>query len=103
MRSKTETISFRADLDLLRLIDKQREHFAISRGSWVRGIVITWLNQIDVPQTDSLNEDQLKIITDSLARIYLGLAKSTYLNLTRVGQISKEDARELVREHLGKE
>ena len=31
---------------LLNAIDKQREYFGISRGVWVRGIVITWLNQI---------------------------------------------------------
>ena len=101
MRQKTETVSFRADTELLKAIDDQRHHFQISRGAWVRGIVITWLNQIHLEnQTHRPNQDQLEAVGNQLERVLRNQAKSLYLEMTVIGGMSDDDARSLVKRQL---
>lgn len=101
MRKQTTTIAFRVDKDLVREIDAQREPFGSSRGEWVRGIVITWLNLIQqnrqVAPADSATIDALGSKLEVISR---NQAKSVYLLLTAIGNISQEDARALVKRQL---
>ena len=101
MRKQTTTIAFRIDKDVLREIDIQRKPFGTSRGEWVRGIVITWLNLIQqnrqIAPADSATIDALSSKLESISR---NQAKSVYLLLTAIGNISQEDARALVKRQL---
>lgn len=47
MRRKTTPISFRVDEETLRRIDELSKSYGISRGDWVRGVVIARLHESD--------------------------------------------------------
>ena len=104
MRTHSETVSFRVDQDLLRLIDKERSRFGISRGSWARGAIVSHLHHLpgatDEQKSQNLDErfDALESLLDSLAG---DVAKSLYFILTRVGEMSTEEAKDLIRARLG--
>ena len=100
MRTHSETVSFRADTDLLKLIDAECKRFGISRGSWVRGAIQAHFVRQETP----IEQIDLSLLTeklDSLEQHFDGVrhdtAKSLFYVLTRVGQIPADQAKELVR------
>ncbi|MBL9090924.1 MAG: hypothetical protein JNL96_06845, partial [Planctomycetaceae bacterium] len=44
---KTQVVGFRADSELLRMIDEARQRFDLSRGDWARGAVIAQLHDAE--------------------------------------------------------
>lgn len=103
MQRKTETIGFRADTELLRLIDNARQPFAISRGDWARSVVITHLHDADRQSLLTLVgelRDQLTQLNERLVQSERNLARVAYLLLTEVGDLPNEQAKELVRSRL---
>lgn len=100
MRRKTETVAFRADEDLLRLVDKQREIYGLSRGNWVRAIVISWLHHQGQGIEDVTRE--LKVLHGQIESVRLDVAKSLYIQLTATNSASDEEAREIIRNQFAK-
>ena len=103
MKRRTQTVSFRADEDTLRLIDEKRKAFGISRGDWVRGIVQTQLfsepGQADLAQLDALAAQQIEI-ADGVGKLNTAMARVLFAVLTQVGELDAEAAREIVRKVL---
>lgn len=100
MRKKTETIAFRADDDLLRLIDRQRDIYGLSRGNWVKAIVISWLHN----QGKGIDEvaQELKSLSGQIETVRLDVAKAVYIQLTVSNSVSDEEAREIIRSQFSK-
>lgn len=98
MRTRSETVSFRADPDLLKLIDSECVRFGISRGNLVRGVVVSHIHQLDLKSLD----ERFDVLTQSLDSLSSDLAKSLFYILTRVGEMSADQAREFVREKLSR-
>ncbi|MBX3412612.1 MAG: hypothetical protein KF708_07985 [Pirellulales bacterium] len=102
-RKRTETVSFRADEDLLRLLDQSRSRFGVSRGEWVRGVVQA---NLYATEHESLNE-RLSDIEQAVARILsrqeafsLNQARSLYAILTLTGNLSADDAKAVVQTNI---
>lgn len=100
MRKKTETIAFRADDDLLRLIDKERDIYGLSRGNWVKAIVISWLHHQGRGIEDLAQE--LKSLSGQIETVRLDVAKAVYIQLTFSNVASDEEAREIIRSQFSK-
>ena len=62
MNRPSETISFRATKEVLRMIDTARSAFGLSRGDWVRGVV-----------TAHLHQERMETVTRSLVDLRLSL------------------------------
>lgn len=100
MRKKTETIAFRADEDLLKLIDKEREIYELSRGNWVKAIVISWLHHQSKGFEDVAKE--LRSLSGQIETVRLDVAKAVYIQLTHSNVASDEEAREIIRSQFSK-
>lgn len=102
-RKRTETVSFRADEDLLQLLDDARRRFGISRGEWARGIIQAALYRTERELLDQQLADIQKVL-DELARSQLRLlanhSRGVFAVLTLVGKIPADDAKELIRVNL---
>lgn len=103
MKRRTQTVSFRADEDTLRLLDQKRKAFGVSRGDWVRGVVQTQLfsdpGQADLAQLDSIAVQQIEI-ADGVGKLNTAMPRMLFAMLTQVGEIDAEAAREIVRKVL---
>lgn len=102
-RKRSETISFRCDEHLWRLIDQARAHFGVSRGDWVRGVVHAELYRskdaaIDLRLAEI--ERATETLRQSLDRLAANQAKSLFALLTVVGDVAAEDARKLIQQNL---
>src|SRR5689334_7031710 len=100
MKRRTQTVSFRADEDTLRLWDDKRKAFGVSRGYWDRGVVQTQLfserGQADIAQLSALAAQQIEI-ADGVGKLNTAMARMLFVLLTQVGEIDAEAAREIVR------
>lgn len=99
-RKKTETVSFRADEDLLRLLDNVRHRFGISRGEWVRATVQAELLQTRQESADirwAEIDRGLEQINVSLESIAKNQARALFAVLTLVGQMPADEAKQLIR------
>lgn len=103
MKRRSETVSFRADEELLRLIDEARKPFGISRGDWVRGVTQSQLlgrnDQLDLTPLTALQSGQEELV-QGVGKLYTGLARVLFVLLTQVGQLAAEEAKEIVRKAL---
>ncbi len=102
-RKRSETISFRADEDLLRLIDQARALFGVSRGEWVRGVVHADVYRSKEAATDlrlSEIDRAMEEFRQSLDRLTTNQAKSLFAILTVVGDVAADDARKLIQQNL---
>lgn len=103
MKTKTETIAFRADTDLLRYIDERRSRFGLSRGNWVRGMIAAELVREDGDQSNGqfeAVEQSLEEVQQMLSRLTSNVARSLFYVLTRIGDMPVEEAKDLVRSKL---
>jgi hypothetical protein len=103
MSKRSQVVSFRAEEDLLRLIDQARANFEISRGALVRGITQAHFHARD----DEPILAQLSDVRDALARqdgeivkLQTNLARMLFAVLTVVGEMDPEDAKRIVRNKL---
>lgn len=100
MRTRSETVSFRADDELLKQIDAECAEFKISRGHWVRGVVLAHFHRRESAITqDDLSDllRRLEHLAGQLDDIRPSVARSLYFVLTRVGNVPADAAKELVR------
>lgn len=100
MRTHSETVSFRADEELLKLIDAECEEFKVSRGLWVRGVIISYFVRREAAITQDDLSDLLKRVdelTSTVNAIRPDVERSLYFVLTRVGKMPSATAKELVR------
>lgn len=58
MKNRSETVSFRLNSEVAQLVDRARGPFGISRGEWVRGLVI---NHLQNDQIDKLAEELIQL------------------------------------------
>lgn len=100
MKTRSETISFRADLDLTKMIDDACARFGISRGSWVRGVVIAHLHEHE-DRAESLELtpilERLHALENRCESLKGDTARSLFVVLTMIGNVPKDEAKELVR------
>ncbi len=103
MKRRSDTVSFRADEELLRLIDEARKPFGISRGDWVRGVVQSQVfggkSEVDLAQLATLAGHQEEL-AESVGRLNVALPRILFAVLTQVGQLDAEQAKEIVRKTL---
>src|SRR4051794_36912460 len=96
------TIGFRAGDELLRLIDKERERFGVSRGEWVRG-AISALLFAERENTMAMLEELRALVQQSCdaARGHdHRLAAALFTILTEVGEMPENDAKAIVRRRI---
>lgn len=101
MKRKTEIVSFRGDASLLARIDKARDPLEISRGDWVREIVIAHFHNLDEAlewptQIADFRQCQEQV-QQELERLHANQRRSLLLALTRIGNMDLANAKELVR------
>ena len=101
MRRKTEIVSFRGDASLLARIDKAREPLELSRGDWVREVVVAHFHNLDdalewPAQIADFRQSQEQT-QQELERLHANQRRSLLIVLTRVGKLDPEIAKELVR------
>jgi hypothetical protein len=99
MRRTSDTISFRADSDLARLIDAAREPFGISRGDWVRGVILGHLHRGDTQHVDEQLSDLRRTLEELNAEsreTRSALPRMLFAVLTMLGQVQVEDAKRVV-------
>ena len=103
MKTHTETVSFRADQDLLKRIDKECLQFELSRGTWSRGIITAHTLRdhqskvAEIPEVLQRSIDEMKLQMEELK---MTLARATLVILSKVGDIPADEAREIVRSKL---
>ena len=103
MKTRSETISFRADQDLLKRIDIESKQFELSRASWVRGIITSHAFRdqeprlAEIPEEVQLSIEEMKL---QLEELKMKLATATLIVLSKVGDIPIDEAREIVRSNL---
>lgn len=100
MRPPTETVSFRADAELLKLIDAERARFDLSRGHWVRGIIESHLLQPNRQFDPAPILDRMEAFERHFTDVRQDTAKALYFILTRIGKFPGEQAKELIRAHF---
>lgn len=103
MKTRSETVSFRADQDLLKRIDRECGQFELSRGTWARGIITAHAFRdrerkvAEIPDGLQRSIDEMK---RQLEELRLTLARATLIILNKVGNIPTDEAREVVRGKL---
>ncbi|MFN9721637.1 MAG: hypothetical protein ACK58H_00195 [Planctomyces sp.] len=99
MKTASEPVSFRASTAMLSQIDARRKPFGISRGEWVRGIVMQHLSGADATALSG-QLDGLAATVSELQRAQStaknDMARQLYLLLIELGGRDPEQARELV-------
>lgn len=99
MKSTSEPVSLRLSAAVLAQIDARREPFGISRGEWVRGVVMQSLNGGDSAAV-SAQLDGLAAAVQDIQRAADGgrkdLARLLFLLLTELGDMGADDAKQLV-------
>ena len=106
MKTRSETISFRADQDLLKRIDIESKQFELSRASWVRGIITSHAFRDHEPRVAEIPEELQQTIDEmrqQLEELKMTLARATLIILSKVGDIPTDEAREIVRSKLLKQ
>lgn len=99
MKRKSQTIGFRVPNEIADSIDEARKAFGISRGDWVRGVVVRSLAAVNT-QDDSQLDDvrcQLQSIFDNVTTNRLALKRVAYSLLVQAAQLSTDDAKQLTR------
>lgn len=102
-RKKSETISFRADQDLLRQIDEARRRFGTSRGDWTRAVIGAHLYRHDEEQITLMLLEisaALTRIEGEIPRLLVNQARSLFAVLTLIVEMPPEEAKKLIRSKL---
>ncbi len=103
MATASQPISFRVPPAILQQIDARRKPFGISRGEWVRGIVIQNLAGTDAnalsAQIDGLAAGLSELIQKADSQ-KADLARVLFLLLTELGNLPRDDARNLIVERF---
>jgi hypothetical protein len=93
------TVSFRADENLTRLIDEARSLFGVSRGHWVRGVVIGHLHRADPTEfNDQFVElrQTLQELCEESQRAQARFRRLSFALLTLVADITSAEAKAIV-------
>lgn len=98
MKTRSETVAFRADETLLREIDDARGSSS-SRGIWVRDSLNAYLHTRSIFKDFDPNalSDLIEQVESRLTQLELNLRLSLFYMLTIVGEMPPNDARELVK------
>jgi len=95
----SETISFRLDANVLRVLDHHRQAFDVSRGEWVRGVVTNLLDG-NTPGNNEQIEQLSSELAASVKLLRTDLSAVLYVILVEVGKVPAESAKGCVREFL---
>ena len=77
--------------------------FELSRGAWVRGIIMAHVFRDEEPRVADLPEElqqSVDEIKQQLEELRMNLAKAILIVLNTVGDIQIDEAREIVRSNL---
>lgn len=101
MKRKTEIVSFRADASLLARIDAACSSIGLSRGDWVREIILAHLHNLDEsiewPAQLADSRQLLEQIEHAIERLSNSQKRLLYIVLTVVGEIDSQQAKEIVK------
>ena len=87
----------------MRLIDQARADFGISRGDWVRSVVVSHIHQNDHVALTALLSDiaqSAERLDGELAKVQTNLGRTLFAILTVVGGMEPNDAKDIVRNKL---
>lgn len=105
MKRPSETVSFRLSTDVAKLVDRAREPFGLSRGEWVRGLVINHLQHDETNQIASelveLRQSVLEVRSDSQS-LQASIRRLAYALLTQGEPLSAQEAHEGVIKLFGR-
>lgn len=97
MRQQTETVSFRLTSDVLKLIDRERSPFGLSRGEWVRGLVVNHLQNNPVDKLAEELVEMRQVIhgqTIDVHSLHDSIRRLAYVLMTQAEPLSPSDAKE---------
>ena len=100
MRRRTTPISFRVDDDLLRRIDEVSKSFGISRGDWVRGVIIARLHESDHSELLAQLEHIATVLQEQVAanaKLKDVQERSLVAILRHVGRLEADEVRQIFR------
>jgi hypothetical protein len=100
MQKHSQTISFRASDEMLQKIDEQRTPFGLSRGAWVRGMVQQRLEQPPGSERVEAFHGEMTGLAAEVAKLQKNLNRSLFIQLTLLGNLPAEQAKEIVRSKL---
>lgn len=104
MPRKTEIISFRATASILARIDKAAQPLELSRGDWVREIVIAHFHNLDdalewPAQIADFREAQ-EHMQQAIEQIQQNQRRQVFVELTHIGKLDSEKAKDIIRCNL---
>jgi hypothetical protein len=101
IKPKTETISFRADIELLQQIDEARGT-AMTRGTFTKHAVIAYLRTHRTLQETDFERlfEVVELLSKSVAQVDLNLKQTLFYLLTMDGVLTPDTARKLISDKL---
>lgn len=97
MGQKTETVSFRLNNDVLKLIDRERSPFGISRGEWIRGLVVNHLQNNPVDKLAAELVEVRRTVLEQTTDVHLlhdSIRRLAYMLMTQAEPLSPVEAKE---------
>jgi hypothetical protein len=101
MKRRTEVVAFRADETLLSRMDSARKAVGLSRGDWVREVIVTHLHedddQLDLPAVIADLRQFIEQLDQSVRQLSTNQKRSLIILLTKVGDMDLDKAKEVAR------
>jgi hypothetical protein len=101
MKRRTQVVAFRADETLLQRIDSARKALGLSRGDWVREVIVTHLHedddQLELPTLISDLRQLVEQLDQSVQQLGVNQKRSLIILLTKVAGMELETAKEVAR------
>ena len=96
MSRPSETVSFRLNSDVGKLVDRQRKPFGLSRGEWVRGLVTNNLQNNSVDQLAKEIIELRQTVRDESEALHDSIRRLAYLVLTQADPLTPDKAKDEV-------
>ena len=98
MSRPSETVSFRLNTDVGKLVDRQRKPFGLSRGEWVRGLVTNHLQNNSIDEIAKELIELRQVIRNEPESFHDSIRRLAYLILTQGDPLPPDEAKNKVQE-----
>jgi len=101
MKRPTEVVAFRADETLLKRIDNARKALGLSRGDWVREVIVTHLHedddQLELPTVIADLRQLIEQLDQAVQQLSTNQKRTLIILLTKIGGMDLNQAKEVAR------